>query len=51
MRHFAELKNFVNPEMGVSARVAVEMDLRSGKELIARLQAAIAEAEGLGFTD
>lgn len=47
----ALLLDFVNPEMGASARVAVEMDLRSGKELIARLQAAIAEAEGLGFTD
>jgi len=33
------------------ARVAIEMDLASGKALIAHLQAAIAEAERTGFTE
>ena len=42
--------DFVNPEMGASARIAVEMDIPSGKALIAQLQAAIAEAESQGFT-
>jgi hypothetical protein len=46
----ALLLDFVNPSLGVSARVAVEMDIPSGKALIAQLQAAIAEAESLGFT-
>ncbi|TME38587.1 MAG: hypothetical protein E6I75_06945 [Chloroflexi bacterium] len=46
----ALLLDFVNPSMGTSARVAVEMDLASGKALIAKLQAAIAEAERFGFT-
>jgi hypothetical protein len=46
----ALLVDFVNPELGASARVAVEMDISSGKALIAQLQAAIAEAEKLGFT-
>jgi hypothetical protein len=47
----ALLVDFVNPEMGASARVAVEMDLASGKALIAQLQAAIAEAEQSGFAE
>lgn len=47
----ALLLDFVNPDLGASARVAVEMDLASGKALIARLQAAIAEAERSGFTE
>ena len=47
----ALLLDFVNPEMGAAARVAVELDLASGKELIAKLQAAIAEAEAIGFTE
>ncbi len=46
----AILLDFVNPGMGVSARVAVEMDLASGKALVEQLQAAIAEAERNGFT-
>ena len=46
----ALLLDFVNPELGAGARVAVEMDLASGRALIAQLQAAIAEAEGMGFT-
>jgi hypothetical protein len=47
----ALLLDFVNPDLGVAARVAVEMDIPSGKALIAQLQAAIAEAESLGFTE
>jgi hypothetical protein len=47
----ALLLDFVNPDMGAGARVAVEMDIASGKALIAQLQAAISEAEGLGFTN
>ena len=47
----ALLLDFVNPDMGVSARVAVEIDLASGKALVAQLQAAIAEAERSGFTE
>ena len=46
----ALLLDFVNPGMGAGARVAVEMDLASGRALIAQLQAAIAEAEANGFT-
>jgi hypothetical protein len=47
----ALLLDFVNPDMGVGARVAVEMDLASGKALVAQIQAAIAEAEREGFTE
>jgi hypothetical protein len=47
----ALLLDFVNPAMGAGARVAVEMDIASGKALIAQLQAAIAEAERSGFTE
>lgn len=47
----ALLLDFVNPDMGVAARVAVEMDLASGKALIAKLQAAIDEAEREGFKE
>jgi hypothetical protein len=47
----ALLLDFVNPDLGVGARVAVEMDIASGKALIAQLQAAISEAETLGFTE
>jgi len=47
----ALLVDFVNPNLGVGARVAVEMDIASGKALVAQLQAAIAEAERNGFTN
>ena len=47
----AVLIDFVNPGMGVGARVAVEMDLASGKALVAQLQAAIARAEEEGYSD
>jgi hypothetical protein len=47
----ALLLDFVNPELGAGARVAVEMDLASGRALVEQLQAAIAEAERSGFTE
>jgi hypothetical protein len=45
------LLDFVNPDLGTGARVALEMDIASGKALIAHLQAAIAEAEHAGFNE
>ncbi len=47
----ALLLDFVNPELGASARVAVELDLASGRALVAQLQAAIAAAELSGVAD
>jgi hypothetical protein len=47
----ALLLDFVNPGLGAGARVAVEMDIASGRALIAQLEAAIAEAERHGFTN
>ena len=47
----ALLLDFVNPELGPSARVAIELDIASGKALIERLQAAIAAAEQSGFSE
>jgi len=47
----ALLLDFVNPSMGVGARVAVEMDIASGKALIAHMQAAIDEAERSGYSE
>ncbi len=47
----ALLLDFVNPELGASARVAIELDIASGKALIAQLQAAIAEAEASGVPE
>ena len=47
----ALLLDFVNPDLGVGARVAVEMDIASGKALMAQLQAAITQAERAGFTE
>ena len=41
----ALLVDFTNYAMGVDARVAVELDLPSGRALVAQLQAAIAAAE------
>jgi Family of unknown function (DUF6295) len=46
----ALLLDFVNPDLGTGARVAVEMDIASGKALITQLQAAIDEAAAMGFT-
>jgi hypothetical protein len=47
----ALLLDFVNPSMDPSARVAVELDIASGKALIAQLQAAIDAAEQSGFDE
>ena len=47
----ALLLDFVNPSLGPSARLAVELDLASGKALIAQLQAAIEAAEQSGFRE
>lgn len=47
----ALLLDFVNHDLGPSARVAVEMDLESGRALIAQLQAAIDAAENSGVRE
>jgi hypothetical protein len=47
----ALLLDFVNPSMDPSARVAVELDIASGKALLAQLQAAIDAAEKSGFEE
>ena len=47
----ALLVDFVNPDLGAGARVAVEMDIASGKALIVQLQAAIAAAEETGVAE
>jgi hypothetical protein len=47
----ALLLDFVNPGIGPSARVAVELDIASGKALIAQLQAAIEAAEQSGVAE
>ena len=45
----ALLLDFVNPGLNPGARVAVELDLASGKALVAQLQAAIQAAEESGL--
>ena len=47
----ALLLDFMNPDLDASARVAVELDIASGKALVAQLQAAIAAAEQSGFPE
>jgi Family of unknown function (DUF6295) len=47
----ALLLDFVNPSLGPGARVAVEMNIASGKALVERLQAVIAEAERSGVAE
>jgi len=47
----ALLLDFANPELGVGARVAVEMSLASGKALLEQLRAAIAAAERSGVAE
>jgi hypothetical protein len=47
----ALLLDFVNPELDPGARVAVELDIASGKALIAQLQAAISAAEQSGLAE
>lgn len=41
----ALLLDFMNPALGPSARVAVELDIESGRAFLAQLQAAIDAAE------
>ena len=41
----ALLIDFANPELGPGARVALELDLNSGRDLLTRLQAALEAAE------
>ena len=47
----ALLLDFVNPTLGVGARVAVELNIASGRALIAQIQAAIEEAERSGVAE
>ena len=47
----ALLLDFVNPALGLDARVAVELNLASGKALLAQLQAAIEAAELSGVAE
>jgi hypothetical protein len=47
----ALLLDFVNPGIGPSSRVAVELDIASGKALIAHIQAAIDAAERAGVAE
>lgn len=44
----ALLIDFVNYDIGTDARVALELDLESGKALLEQLQSAIAAAEASG---
>ena len=46
----AVLLDFVDPPRGPSARVAVELDLASGRALLAALEAALTAAERSGVT-
>ena len=47
----ALLLDFVNPALGPGARVAVEMNIASGKALIERLRSVIEEAERSGVAE
>jgi hypothetical protein len=47
----ALLLDFVNPELGVGARIALELNLASGKALVEQLQSAIAAAERSGVSE
>jgi hypothetical protein len=44
----ALLIDFANYDLGLDSRVALELDLDSGRELLAQLQSAIAQAEASG---
>lgn len=46
----ALLLDFTNYDLGVDARVALELDLGSGRALLAQLQAAIEAAEASGVS-
>jgi hypothetical protein len=45
----ALLLDFANYDLGTDARVALEMDLASGKALVEQLRAAIEAAEATGL--
>ena len=47
----ALLLDFVNYEIGTDARIAVELDIASGRALIAKLQEAIEAAERSGVAE
>jgi hypothetical protein len=47
----ALLLDFANYDLGPGARVAVEMDLTSGRALMEQLKAAIEAAEATGLRD
>ena len=47
----ALLLDFVNPSLGAGARVALELNLASGKALVETLQAAIKAAEESGVRE
>ncbi|MCC7104214.1 MAG: hypothetical protein IT307_03660 [Chloroflexi bacterium] len=47
----ALLLDFVNPDLEPGARVAVELDIASGRALIAQIQAAIEAAEKAGVAE
>ena len=47
----ALLLDFVNPGLGVGARVAVEMNVASGKALMEQLRIAIEAAEASGVAE
>ncbi len=47
----ALLLDFVNAGLGPGARVALEMDIASGKALVAQLEAAITAAERSGVAE
>ena len=47
----AVLLDFMNPDLGASARVAVEMNVASAKALIEKLQSAVDQAELSGAAE
>jgi hypothetical protein len=47
----ALMLDFLNPELGDGARVALEMNIASGKVLLAQLQTAIEAAERSGVAE
>ena len=50
-KEHALLLDFANYDLGTEARVALEIDLASGKVLLAALQGAIEAAEASGVTE
>jgi hypothetical protein len=47
----ALLLDFTNYELGTAARVAIELDLPSGRALVEQLRGAIEAAEATGLRD